>query len=177
MNCASTSVALSNQTKTRPLFQSVAMRWCRGWSMGIITSFGRATVRMNFPMKRQGMSYQDIAASGGGIQHTVRSTAQSSKEDLLKLGYQRMRAALSNGTTHLEAKSGYGLTTESELQLLDVAHELKGIAHLPTMELTWLGAHDTPPGKDRSAVCRRTSFRPVASNLEPGLRPSSGCFL
>ncbi|MEJ6563684.1 MAG: hypothetical protein QNL85_08295 [Euryarchaeota archaeon] len=127
-------------------------------------------------LKRQGMSYQDIAASGGGIQHTVRSTSQSSKEDLLKLGYQRMRAALLNGTTHLEAKSGYGLTTESELQLLDVAHELKGIAHLPTMELTWLGAHDTPPGKDRSEYVEELLSDQLPEILNQGYAQSADVF-
>lgn len=127
-------------------------------------------------MKLQGMSYRDIAASGGGIQHTVRSTAQSSKEDLLKLGYQRMRAALRNGTTHLEAKSGYGLATESELQLLDVAHELKGISHLPTMELTWLGAHDTPPGKDRSQYVEEILSDQLPQILNQGYAQAADVF-
>jgi imidazolonepropionase len=94
-------------------------------------------------MKQQGMSYQSIAAAGGGIQHTVRETASCSKEKLTQIGYQRMRTALHNGTTHLETKSGYGLTTERELLLLEVAHELHSINHLPTMELTCL-VHTTP---------------------------------
>ena len=101
-------------------------------------------------MKQQGMSYKDIADAGGGIQHTVRETALASEEDLLKLGYQRMRITFQNGTTHMETKSGYGLSTPSELKLLDVAHKLSSIDHLPTMELTWLGAHDTPKGLTRS---------------------------
>ena len=91
-----------------------------------------------------GKSYREISEMGGGIQDTVRSTAAASNEHLLKLGYSRMRSALRTGTTHMEVKSGYGLTTESELRLMEIASQLKSMEHLPSMDLTWLGAHDTP---------------------------------
>ena len=72
---------------------------------------------------------------------------------LLQLGYARMRSSLRSGTTHLEAKSGYGLTTESELRLLRIASQLQSMNHLPSLDLTWLGAHDTPAGMNTNAVC------------------------
>ena len=127
-------------------------------------------------MKLQGMTYQEIAASGGGIQHTVQSTRKTSKDELIKLGYQRMRTALRNGTTHLEAKSGYGLTTESELLLLDVANDLKGISHLPTMELTWLGAHDTPKGSDRTSYVEEILSNQLPQILNQGYAQGADVF-
>ena len=93
--------------------------------------------------RHEGKSYKDISELGGGIQDTVRSTSQVSDERLLQLGYERMRSALRSGTTHLEAKSGYGLSTESELRLLRIASQLQSMNHLPSLDLTWLGAHDT----------------------------------
>ena len=67
--------------------------------------------------KLQGMSYRQIADKGGGIAHTVEQTRNLPGSELAKIGIKRMEEALRNGTTHLEAKSGYGLSTESELKL------------------------------------------------------------
>jgi imidazolonepropionase len=127
-------------------------------------------------MKHNGMTYQDIAASGGGIQHTVRETTRASRDQLLQLGYQRMRSALRNGTTHLEAKSGYGLSTAHELRLLDVAHELKTMEHLPSMELTWLGAHDFPLGVSRSEYIESILSDQLPSVLEQGYAQAADVF-
>ena len=68
--------------------------------------------------KQQGMTYREIADNGGGIAATVLPTRKASDSQLARLGVERMREALRNGTTHMEAKSGYGLDTESELRLL-----------------------------------------------------------
>jgi len=59
--------------------------------------------------RREGKSYAEIASLGGGIQYTVQQTRMASDDVLHILGYQRLREALHTGTTHLEAKSGYGL--------------------------------------------------------------------
>ena len=96
--------------------------------------------------RRRGKTYAEIANMGGGIQHTVRETRDATDDALVKLGYQRLRGALRSGTTHLEAKSGYGLDTASELRLLRLAEQLNGIDHLPTIDPTWMGAHDVPSG-------------------------------
>ena len=127
-------------------------------------------------LKQQGMSYQDIAAIGGGIQHTVRQTEQASDEELIKLGYQRMRSAFLHGTTHMETKSGYGLTTNSELTLLRVARQLSEMSHLPTMELTWLGAHDTPKGMTRPAYVEQILSEQLPSVLEQGYAQAADVF-
>ena len=127
-------------------------------------------------MKQKGMTYQMIAANGGGIQHTVRQTASASRDTLVQLGYQRMRAALHNGTTHMETKSGYGLSTERELLLLDVANHLHSITHLPSMELTWLGAHDTPVNLTRSEYVEDVLSEQLPAVLDQGLANAADVF-
>ena len=127
-------------------------------------------------LKQQGMSYQEIAALGGGIQHTVRQTEQASDEQLIQLSYQRMRTALHHGTTHMETKSGYGLSTKSELTLLRVAHQLSQMSHLPSMELTWLGAHDTPKGMTRSAYVEEILSEQLPSVIEQGYAHAADVF-
>ncbi|MDG1557981.1 MAG: hypothetical protein P8R03_00525 [Candidatus Poseidoniaceae archaeon] len=127
-------------------------------------------------LKQQGMTYQGIAAMGGGIQHTVHQTEQASDEQLLQLGYQRMRSALLHGTTHMETKSGYGLSTTSELTLLRVAHQLSQMSHLPSMELTWLGAHDTPKGMTRTAYVEEILSEQLPSVIEQGYAQAADVF-
>ena len=127
-------------------------------------------------LKQRGMSCQEIAALGGGIQHTVRQTEQASDEQLIQLSYQRMRTALHHGTTHMETKSGYGLSTKSELTLLRVAHQLSQMSHLPSMELTWLGAHDTPKGMTRSAYVEEVLSEQLPSVIEQGYAHAADVF-
>ena len=98
-------------------------------------------------LRREGKTYAEIASLGGGIQYSVEQTRTAPDDQLHSLGYQRLREALNTGTTHLEAKSGYGLSVESELRLLEVAERLNGNAHTPTIDHTWMGAHDVPKGQ------------------------------
>jgi len=98
--------------------------------------------------QQSGFSYSEIAGMGGGIGHTVHSTRSVSETKLLKIGRQRMATALHYGTTMMEAKSGYGLDTESELRLLHGARELARVEGLPDLDLTWLGAHAAPPSSE-----------------------------
>ena len=69
--------------------------------------------------------HAEIASMGGGIMQTVSTTRGSSDEELLAIGNARLLQALRNGTTFVEAKSGYGLSTEHELRLLKVVDQLK----------------------------------------------------
>jgi len=71
-----------------------------------------------FDLKRQGHSYLEILAAGGGILATVRAVRQTGVEALAEALLQRLFAMLREGTTSVEVKSGYGLTTEDELKLL-----------------------------------------------------------
>jgi imidazolonepropionase len=71
-----------------------------------------------FELVRQGKSYLDILAAGGGILSTVRAVQSTSEGELEALLGERLRHMLSEGTTSVEVKSGYGLTTRAELAML-----------------------------------------------------------
>ena len=96
-----------------------------------------------FVLRLQGARYAEIAAAGGGILSTVRGVRSASREQLLVLLLERLDRFLELGTTTVEAKSGYGLTTEDELKCLEVLAEA---ARLHPVEVvpTFLGAHDVP---------------------------------
>ena len=103
-----------------------------------------------FEQRIEGASYQQIAAAGGGIRATVRRTRQASDAELLDGARHHARWFLSNGTTTIEAKSGYGLETEAECRLLRVTRQLAGEGPLE-MVPTFLGAHEIPEGWERGA--------------------------
>ena len=65
-----------------------------------------------FEMRARGATYEEIAASGGGIRSTVRRTRAASEDDLLAQSQARAKNFLRCGTTTMEAKSGYGLSLE-----------------------------------------------------------------
>ena len=96
-----------------------------------------------FERRIGGATYQEIAASGGGIQSTVALTRAASEEDLLAQARKHRDWMLRGGTTTIEAKSGYGLNRETELAQLRVIARLnaEGPARLiPTL----LAAHTVP---------------------------------
>lgn len=97
-----------------------------------------------FEMRLQGVSYESIARSGGGIRSTVDATRAASESDLLKQSLVRARSLLLGGVTTLEIKSGYGLDLASELKILRVAKRLGELLPL-TVKKTFLGAHTLPP--------------------------------
>jgi imidazolonepropionase len=109
-----------------------------------------------FLMRLRGATYQEIAAAGGGIQHTVRETRVSSEEQLFQQGLSDLEQMLATGTTTVEVKSGYGLNWENEKKLLSVAAKLQKHAH-QDLTLTFLGAHDFPPEKSREEYLREIS--------------------
>ena len=91
-----------------------------------------------------GATYEEIAAAGGGILKTVRATRDASVDELVDSGAPRLHEMLQAGTTTAEVKSGYGLTTASELSQL---HAIRRLAGRQPIELsaTFLGAHEVPP--------------------------------
>jgi imidazolonepropionase len=91
-----------------------------------------------------GASYASIAAEGGGILKTVAATRAASEGELFAAARARLDEMLACGTTTCEAKSGYGLTTESELKQLRVLRALDA-AHPIDVVPTFLGAHEVPP--------------------------------
>jgi imidazolonepropionase len=96
-----------------------------------------------YEMRAAGITYQQIAARGGGILSTVRKTRLSSEDELFEMALGRTRWFLEHGTTTIEAKSGYGLTVEDELKILRVIQRLDRETPLEFVP-TLLGAHDLP---------------------------------
>ena len=97
-----------------------------------------------FEMKMAGARYLEILAAGGGILSTVRQTRLASLETLMEETRPRLQRMFAHGTTTAEAKSGYGLQTETELRMLD---SILRLGEEGPLELapTFLGAHAIPP--------------------------------
>jgi imidazolonepropionase len=93
-----------------------------------------------FEMRNRGISYQEIAAKGGGILSTRKAVGAISKVDLLKQTQKRVDRFIQQGVATLEIKSGYGLDLENEIKCLDVVKKLKGV----NLVKTFLGAHAIP---------------------------------
>jgi imidazolonepropionase len=97
-----------------------------------------------FEKRLCGVSYEEIARAGGGIQSTVNATRAAGADRLLESAMLRARRLWSEGVTTLEVKSGYGLELATEQRLLEVARELG--RRLPlTVRTTYLGLHALPP--------------------------------
>jgi imidazolonepropionase len=94
-------------------------------------------------LRLSGASYESIAAAGGGIMSTVAATRAASEEALVEATIPRLNQMLAAGTTTCEAKSGYGLTTESEIKQLRAIKRLDTLHHIDLVP-TFLGAHEIP---------------------------------
>jgi len=116
-----------------------------------------------FEQRIAGATYQQIAASGGGILSTVALTRAASEDGLLAAARQHRDWMLRSGTTTIEAKSGYGLDHATELKMLRVIARLnqEGPA---TIVPTLLAAHTVPP---EFATCRNEYVRWIAEELIP----------
>ena len=97
-----------------------------------------------FALRLSGVSYEEIAAQGGGINASINGVRNASKEELIKRVSKRMDRFLKQGTTTVECKTGYGLNTKSELKSLQVIHEVNE-SHEIDIIPTFLGAHAFPP--------------------------------
>lgn len=96
-----------------------------------------------FQMRVEGASYMEILDSGGGILRSVKTTRKASVENLVESGFKTLDAMLEHGTTTVEAKSGYGLSMESELKILQVMQRLDRL-HAVDIVPTFMGAHTVP---------------------------------
>jgi len=96
-----------------------------------------------FARRLAGESYEKIASEGGGILATVQATRAASVEELEQASWDRLEIMLLHGTTTVEAKSGYGLTTEDEVRILEVVRTLDEL-HPVDLVPTFLGAHFLP---------------------------------
>jgi imidazolonepropionase len=91
-----------------------------------------------------GATYAEIAAAGGGILSTVRATRAASEAELADQTRARLSEMLAAGTTTCEAKSGYGLDTDTERRMLRVIGALDGSQPVE-LAATFMGAHEVPP--------------------------------
>ena len=126
--------------------------------------------------RHEGKSYIDIAQLGGGIASTVSATRSAPPGSMMARGVSRMRQALRTGTTHMEAKSGYGLSTESELNLLKMMDELSRHQGLPSLDITWMGAHDAPPGTSINDYTESLLSDQLPSVVDQGIARSMDVF-
>ncbi len=98
----------------------------------------------DFAMKLAGKTYMEILEAGGGILNTLRATRAASEDELAKIAFSFADGMLTLGTTTIEVKSGYGLSTEHEMKMLAAAQRLREM--LPSeIVTTFLGAHAVPP--------------------------------
>ena len=97
-----------------------------------------------FGMRVAGTSYEKIASSGGGIISSIKGIRDASEDQLFEECLERVNFFLAHGTTTIEAKSGYGLTTEDELKSLRVIKRLNKVSKLDITP-TFMGAHAFPP--------------------------------
>jgi imidazolonepropionase len=121
-----------------------------------------------FNRRLHGETYEDIAASGGGIAATVRATRKASEDQLTKNVLTRATTMARYGTTTAEAKSGYGLDKECELKQLRAireASERSPVRLIPTC----LAAHDFPPESRGSESARAGYLSTVLGEILPAV--------
>ncbi|MEI6896686.1 MAG: imidazolonepropionase [Psychromonas sp.] len=97
-----------------------------------------------FEQRLNGISYKEIAENGGGIAYSVHSTREETHEQLTASAQRRLSALIKDGVTTVEIKSGYGLSLEHEIKMLEVARALADHLQIE-IKTTCLAAHALPP--------------------------------
>ncbi len=107
--------------------------------------------------KINGLSYEEIAARGGGILNSADLLHQTSEEELFRQAMDRVNEMTAQGTGAIEIKSGYGLNPVDELKMLRVIDRIKA-ASPALIRSTFLGAHAVGRGYSHedyvAMVCR-----------------------
>lgn len=101
------------------------------------------TRESEFVDRIKGLTYAEIAARGGGILNSAAKLAATDEDTLFEEAFARTKNAMAMGTLGFEIKSGYGLSTETELKMLRVIKRLKEALPVP-VKATFLGAHAVP---------------------------------
>ncbi|ORZ29382.1 putative imidazolonepropionase [Catenaria anguillulae PL171] len=107
-----------------------------------------------FALKLAGATYMDIHKAGGGIGFTVTHTRNASDEQLLADLATRVSRMAKFGTTYAEAKSGYGLDTDTEVKMLRVLTRHNKSSHPVKLSVTYLGGHSVPKTKTLTEYTR-----------------------
>lgn len=97
-----------------------------------------------FEQRLNGASYEEIARAGGGIMSTVRDTRAATDDELLHGALSRVDALIAEGVTTIEVKSGYGLSVQDELRMLQVARRIARLRPV-RVRTSYLAAHALPP--------------------------------
>ena len=107
-----------------------------------------ATREKEFEDRINGLTYEQIAARGGGILNSAARLQNMSEDELYEQALIRLKEVIKTGTTSIEIKSGYGLSMEGELKMLRVIKRLKETELSPgvfmSIKATFLGAHAVP---------------------------------
>ncbi len=119
--------------------QTILPAWCDSHTHIVFSGHreGEFVDRIN------GLSYEEIASRGGGILNSAKKLQESSEQELFEQSSQRLEEIMKMGTGAVEIKSGYGLTPESEVKMLQVIKTLANSYPL-TIKATFLGAHAFP---------------------------------
>ncbi|MDG1174554.1 MAG: imidazolonepropionase [Flavobacteriales bacterium] len=102
------------------------------------------TRETEFVDRINGLTYEEVAARGGGIINSAKRLQTATEEELYQAAWTRLEEIKSMGTGAVEIKSGYGLSFDAELKILRVIKRLKAESDL-TIKATFLGAHAVPP--------------------------------
>ena len=107
--------------------------------------------------KIHGLSYEEIAARGGGILNSADRLHQTTEDELFRQSMERVSEMIAQGTGAIEIKSGYGLNPVDELKMLRVIDRIKAVSPA-LIRTTFLGAHAVGRGYTHedyvAAVCR-----------------------
>jgi imidazolonepropionase len=130
-----------------------------------------------FELRSRGASYEELHAAGGGILATVRATREADLDELERLLTRRLEGMLACGTTTAEVKSGYGLDTETELQMLRAIRSASAMGP-QRLHATLLGAHAVPPeARDADEYLDRCIAELLPEVDDWGLATSADVFL
>jgi imidazolonepropionase len=111
----------------------------------------------DFEARSAGATYEQILAAGGGIWHTIRETADRSREEMAALALPRVQALMRSGATTIEVKSGYGFSIEAELRMLEAIRVLQSQTQarlLPTLLIHLCPDDDVARKAYRDSICR-----------------------
>jgi imidazolonepropionase len=134
----------------------------------------------DFEARLHGIPYEQILTRGGGIYHTIRHTAQASVEELIALALPRIQQLMHSGVATIEIKSGYGLTPEAEIKILEA------IALLPTVfaqhgitppEIVATLLIHVPPREGRSAYLQAVCSALIPEVARRGLARAVDIFI
>ena len=113
--------------------------WCDSHTHLVFASWREG----EFVDRLHGMTYEEIAARGGGILNSATRLQDADEDALFDTALERLYEVRGMGTGAIEIKSGYGLTPDSEIKMLRVIRRLKGENLIP-VKATFLGAHAIP---------------------------------